>query len=101
MSETHLDEIAITNGTLHIKMDSTSIMSCTPDFLRQVLREHPDQERRIACLEKQLKMRDPAKFVPEIVSDLEAKAEACDIARAPFASGAYSDAARMLRKALC
>lgn len=80
--------------------DNTSFISVTPDYLRECVERREEFARRLAEAEEKLKYSEPTRFVPQMIRDLETKAEESDKLKQGLMGAAYSDAARMLRKAL-
>lgn len=90
----------IPDGSLRLSMGDGTFMQCHVEWLRNVLNRAPEAESEIISLRTCLHYSRPNEFVPKMIADLEAKAERSDKAGTDAAAAAYSDAARVLRKAL-
>lgn len=88
------------SGLIIIRCDDTVNRAFTRAYLLNMLVDYDRAVMSEDRLKEQLKFTEPAKFVPEMVAELEAKAERYDRPDCYALSAAYSDAARMLRKAM-
>lgn len=100
------DGIAVCpGGRLHFKIDALTSMEVTREYLVECVQIRSKHEQEIRDLESAVNAREPAKFLPQALKELDARGE---LARELCGDGAvgkvmwgqaqaYSDSAALLR----